>query len=120
MKWMKRIIIWIVVSLSVQSLVFFYVDNYFLATDSKIVAKKVDEDKTEKIKNIDITVPANVRNILVSYDAKYLSYYENEKLKIVNCKDGSIKNIAENEGSKISFYEWLPDRNRMLLVEKKL
>ena len=119
MKWMKRISIWIVVSLSLQCLVFFYVDNYFLATDSKIVAKRVEDDKAEKIKNIDIIVPANVKNILVSYDAKYLSYYENEKLKIVNCKDGTVKNIAENEGSKISFYEWLPDRNRMLLVEKK-
>ncbi len=58
-------------------------------------------------------------NILVSYDAKYLSYYENEELKIVNCKDGKIKNIEAEDGTKISFSEWLPDRNRMLLVEKK-
>ena len=119
MKWMKRISIWIAVSLSVQFLGLFYVDHYFLATDSKVVMKKVDENKSEKVKKIDITVPANVENILVSYDAKYLSYYENEKLNIVNCKDGSIKNIEVEEGTKISFYEWLPDRNRMLLVEKK-
>ena len=119
MKWKKRIIIWIVVSLSLQCLVLFYVDHYFLATDSKVVTEKVDDDKSEKIKNIDITVPANAKNILASYDAKYLSYYENEKLKIVNCKDGTIKDIEVNEGSKISFYKWLPDRNRMLLVEKK-
>jgi hypothetical protein len=119
MKWMKRISIWIAVSLSMQLLGLFYIDHYFLATDSKVVMKKVDEDKSDKVKNIDITVPADVENILVSYDAKYLSYYENEKLNIVNCKDGSIKNIEVEEGTKISFYEWLPDRNRMLLVEKK-
>ena len=119
MKWTKRIIIWIVVSLSLQGLVLFYVDHYFLATDSKVVTKKVDDDKTEKIKNIDITVPVNAEKILVSYDAKYLSYYENDKLKIVNCKDGVIKNIEVKEGTKISFCEWLPDRNRMLLVDKK-
>jgi len=119
MKWTKRIIIWIVVSLSLQGLVLFYVDHYFLATDSKVVTKKVEDDNTEKIKNIDITVPENAENILVSYDAKYLSYYEDDKLKIVNCKDGVIKNIDVEEGTKISFCEWLPDRNRMLLVEKK-
>jgi len=119
MKWNKRIIIWIVVSLTMQCLVLFYVDHYFLATDSKVVTQKVDDKKAEKIKNIDIKVPENAKNILTSYDAKYLSYFENEKLKIVNCKDGSIKDIAANEASKISFYEWLPDRNRMLLVEKK-
>ena len=119
MKWMKRISIWIAISLSLQVLGLFYIDRYFLATDSKIIMKKVDENKSEKVKNIDITVPDNVENILVSYDAKYLSYYENDKLNIVNSKDGSVKNIEVEEGIKISFYEWLPDRNRMLLVEKK-
>jgi hypothetical protein len=119
MKWMKRISIWIAVSLSLQFSGLFYVDRYFLATDSKVVMKQVVEDKSDKLKKVDITVPANVERILVSYDAKYLSYYEDEKIKIVNCQDGSIKNIEVEEGTKISFYEWLPDRNRMLLVEKK-
>jgi len=119
MKWQKRISIWIVVSLSLQCLVLFYLDHYFLSTDSKVVTEKIDPDESGKVKKIDITVPANVENILVSYDAKYLSYYENQKLKIVNCKDGSIKDIAVDDGSSISFQKWLPDRNRMLLVEKK-
>lgn len=119
MKWMKRIIIWIAVSLSLQCLALFYVDHYFLATDSKVVTKKVIEDVNAKSKNIDIFVPENAKNVLVSYDAKYLCYYENEVLKIVNCEDGKVKNIEVDEGTKISFYEWLPDRNRMLLVEKK-
>ncbi|WP_291637388.1 hypothetical protein [Clostridium sp.] len=119
MKWMKRISIWIVFSLSMQCLGLFYINHYFLATDSKVVTKKVVEDKSEKIKNIDITVPANAENVLVSYDAKYLTYFENEKLKIVNSEDGKNKNIEAEEGCKISFSEWLPDRNRILLVERK-
>jgi hypothetical protein len=119
MKWMKRISIWIAVSLSLQCLGLFYIDHYFLANDSKVVTKKVEEEKIEKVKKVDIELPAGGEKILVSYDAKYLSYYENETLNIVNCKDASVKNIEVDEGTKISFYEWLPDRNRMLLVEKK-
>ena len=119
MKWKKRISIWIVLSLSIQCLVLFYVDHYFLATDSKVAMKKVDENKSEKLENIDITVPVNAEKILVSYDAKYLSYYEDGQFKIVNCKDGSVKNIEAEDGYKVSFYKWLPDRNRMYLVEKK-
>ena len=118
MKWKKRISIWIVFSLSMQCLVLFYIDHYFLATDSKVVTKKVVEEKSEKSKNVDITLPANVENILASYDAKYLCYYENEELKIANSRDGKTKNIEAEDGSKISFYKWLPDRNRMYLVEK--
>lgn len=119
MKWMKRISIWIAVSLSLQCLGLFYIDHYFLANDSKVVTKKVEEEKVEQTKKIDIELPAGVEKILVSYDAKYLSYYESETLNIVNCKDGSVKSIEVDEGTKISFYEWLPDRNRILLVEKK-
>ncbi|MGH4118393.1 hypothetical protein [Clostridium sp.] len=119
MKWMKRISIWIIVSLSIQGLVLFYLNQYFSTVDSNVVSKKVEDDKSDIVKNIDITVPKNAENILVSYDAKYLSYFENEKLRISNCKDGSIKNIEVEEGNKISFYEWLPDRNRMIFVEKK-
>jgi len=120
MSWMKRISIWIVVSLSLQCLGLFYIDHYFLATDSKAVSKKVVENASTKPKNIDITVPTNATKISVSYDAKYLSYYdENEKLVIANCRDGKTRNIESNDGCKISFSEWLPDRNRMLLVEKK-
>ena len=119
MKWIKRISIWIIISISLQCLGLFYLDHYFLATDSKVVTKKVDEDKVDIVKDIDITLPKDVENILVSYDAKYLSYSENERLNVVNCKDGSVKKIEVEDGTKISFYEWLPDRNRMLLVEKK-
>lgn len=119
MKWKKRIAIWIVFSLSMQCLALFYIDNYFLATDSKVVTKKVVENKSAKLENIDITVPEKAENILVSYDAKYLTYYEKEKLRLVNCKDGKIKNIEAEDGAKIYFSEWLPDRNRILLVEKK-
>jgi len=118
MKWMKRISIWIVVSLSLQFLGLFYIDHYFLATDSKVVTKKVVEDKSTKLKNVDITTPTDAKNILVSYDAKFLSYYKDGKLKIVNCEDGKTKDINSEDGSIISFAEWLPDRNRMLLIEK--
>jgi len=118
MKWWKRISIWILVSLTVQCLGLFYIDHYFLATDSKVVTKKVVEDKSVQEKSIDINVPTDAQKTLVSYDAKYLSYFQDEQLKIVDCKDGKVQTIKAEDGAKICFSEWLPDRNRMLLVEK--
>ena len=120
MGWMKRISIWIVVSLSLQCLGLFYIDHYFLANDSKVIMKKVVENASTKPKNIDINIPTNATRIMVSYDAKYLSYFnEDGKLIIANCRDGKTRNIESDDGCKISFSKWLPDRNRMLLVEKK-
>ncbi|WP_291635634.1 hypothetical protein [Clostridium sp.] len=47
MKWMRRISIWIVVALSVQFLGLFYINHYLLATDSKIVSKKIIKETIE-------------------------------------------------------------------------
>ncbi|MBU3190677.1 hypothetical protein K9O30_02215 [Clostridium bowmanii] len=119
MSWMKRISIWIVVSLSLQCLGLFYIDHYFLATDSKVVSKKVVKEVSTEAKNVDITIPTNAENILVSYDAKYISYYDTEKLVIVNCLTGKTKNIEPEDGCNVSFVSWVPGRNRMILVEKE-
>lgn len=119
MKWKKRICIWVILSISLQCSILFYINHYFLNTDSKATTKRVSLDKNKQTKKININVPVDAERILVSYDAKYLSYYENGELKIVNCEDGSIKSIEGEEKDKIYFCQWLPDRNRMLLIEKK-
>ncbi|MBU3184024.1 hypothetical protein [Clostridium estertheticum] len=119
MSWTKRISIWIVVSLSLQCLGLFYIDHYFLANDSKAVSKKVVEEVSTKAKDIDITIPTNAENILVSYDAKYISYYDDKKLVIVNCLTGKTKNIKSEDGCNVSFASWIPGRNRMVFVEKE-
>ena len=119
MSWTKRISIWIVVSLSLQCLGLFYIDHYFLANDSKAVSKKVVKNASINPKNIDITVPTDATKISVSYDAKYLSYYEDDKLVIVNCSTGKTKNIKSEDGCNVSFASWVPGRNRMVFVEKE-
>ncbi|WP_298847391.1 hypothetical protein [Clostridium sp.] len=119
MSWTRRIVTWVVVSLCLQCLGLFYIDHYFLATNSKAVSKKVVEDVSTKSKKDDITIPTNAENILVSYDAKYISYYDDEKLVIVNCLTGKTKSIKPADGCKVSFASWVPSRNRMLLVEKE-
>jgi len=37
----------------------------------------------------------------------------------VNTVTGKSVNVNSSDGVKISFYKWLPDRNRMLIVETK-
>ena len=56
MKWKKKVSIWIVVSLSLQCLGLFYIDHYFLTTDSTVTIKKVTEVTSVKDKNININI----------------------------------------------------------------
>lgn len=118
MKHVRRIIVWVMISLSLQLAGLFYIDRYFLAESSMVKSKKVEVKTQEEAKNIDIKVPEGAKHIGISYNGKYLSYYEGDLLKIINTKDAQAKSIELEEGSTISFYKWLPDRNRMLIAEK--
>lgn len=119
MKHLKKILIWILVSLSLQLVGLFYINNYYLSNNvSDIKAKKVENKKPEPKKTIDISVPQNAKHVNLSYDGKYLSYYDGDILDVVNTDNGEIQKVNFEDGVKISFYRWLNDRNRMLIAEK--
>ncbi|MFU0824677.1 hypothetical protein [Clostridium sp.] len=122
MKALKRIIVWILISLGLQIAVLYYVDNYFFASESvsnTIVSTKVDDEKENEKKDIDISIPEEAKNISLSYDGTYLSYYDDEVLKIVDTSTGKENNIELDDDIKVSFYRWAPDRNIMLISGKK-
>ena len=112
----KKLIIIIVISLIVQNGGLFYLNNYFLTSSTTVKSQKV-VDSSDKTSVSDFTLPSDATTINVSYDASYISYYSNDKLYVVNILTGKSVNVASSSGVKISFYKWLPDRNRMLIVE---
>lgn len=117
MKILKRITLWIIISLAVQFGGLFYANNYLFASNTNVQTKKV-ENNVKKAKEVDINIPDGARELKVSYDGKYVSYFENDEMKVVNTKNGDVKKVELN-GAKVSHYIWLSDRNRMLLSEKK-
>lgn len=117
MKVFRRILVWAVLSLALQFGGLIYVNNYLLASQAKIKIQKV-EKTSKNIKDAVVSIPSNAKNAQVSFDAKYLAYYDNDSLKIVNTKTGKVNNVDFNDGVKVSYFKWLPDRNRMLIGEK--
>jgi hypothetical protein len=117
MKKLKKVMVWAALSLIVQFSGLFYADNYLFSSDGgKIVSKKVEEKSKQAVK--DIQIPQTANHINLSYDGKYVAFYENEILDVVNSMTGEVKKIDFNQGVKVSYYKWLPDRNRMLIAEK--
>ncbi|NMM64687.1 hypothetical protein HBE96_18940 [Clostridium sp. P21] len=118
MKIFVRILIWIMISLSVQLAGLFYVNKYLLASDTTIKAKKVVKSDNKK-PDVKINIPDTAKNINISFDGKFLAYYDGDILKIVNTVTGDEKKVEFEDGVKVSFYKWLSDRNRMLIAEKE-
>lgn len=117
MKILKRILIWVAISIALQFSILLYVNNYMLTERTNYKSKKV-EKKDEAKPDANVKLPDGVDDINVSFDGKYVAYYEDEVLKVVNTKTAEVKKVQFEDGVQVSFYKWLPDRNRMLIAEK--
>ncbi len=121
MKALKRIIVWILLSLVMQIAVLYYVDKYLFASEevSSITSiKKIDREEDKK-KDVNIYVPEEAEQIALSYDGSYLSYYEDDELKLVDAYTGQESTIGLEDKLSVSFYKWAPDRNILLISGKK-
>lgn len=117
-KVLRRILAWIFISLMLQCCVLLYANNFVFSAKTTFKATKVNDNK--KSKDVTITIPENAGHVNVSYNAKYLAYYEGDILYVINTKTGDKKEVEFDKDVKVSFYKWLPDRNRMLIAEKTM
>lgn len=118
MKIFRKIVIWALISLTIQFAGLFYIDSYFLSSKTDIKTKKIVRSEPKK-SDVEIKIPENAKNISSSFDGRYVAYYDGNILDIVNTGTGDKNQVKFKEGVKVSFYKWLPDRNRMLIVEKE-
>ncbi|NEZ47498.1 hypothetical protein FDF74_09875 [Clostridium niameyense] len=119
MKIFKKLIIWIMISLVVQFAGLFYIDRYFLASGgTKIKSKKVTNTEVKE-KEAEVSIPEKVEDLDISFNGKYISYFENNSLNIINTKTGEKQNLDFESKKDVSKYMWLPDRNRILYAERK-
>lgn len=118
MKTFKRIILWMMISLVIQFAGLFYANNYFLASQTSIKTKKIVKSEPKK-PDVEIKIPDDAKNINLSFDARYVAYYNGDILKVVNTKTGEEKKVEFREGVEVPAYKWLSDKNRMLIAEKE-
>jgi hypothetical protein len=113
MKLLKRFILLSFITVIALYAIFFYINRYILSTANvKIQSQKIDTMSVTT--NIYVKIPESAVNIKVSYDGAFVAYEDNQGLNIVDTKIGQ-KNQT-NLGYGVSYYEWLPDRNRILIV----
>lgn len=118
MKVFKKIVLWVVISLTLQLSGLFYANNYILTSDTSPIKTKKIVKKTTKSPEIKIDIPDEAKNISLSYDGRFAAYYTSDGLKVIDTKNGQQKNVNFGSDTQISFYKWIPNRNRMLIAEK--
>lgn len=114
-----HISIWMLISIAVQFSILFYLDQFYLRPEKKFQTHKV-VCKVTKNEKVTIMVPQDAQKVSVSFDGKYLSYFEKNNINIINTEDGKLKVVSADSGNMISTYKWLPDRHRLFIAERPI
>jgi len=120
MKLVKIFIIWIMIALVIELLGFSYLDKYYLAPDTTFIAIKIPSVAEPIVQKNLIKVSSDVNfSFILSYNGKYALYKEGQTLKILNTINGAVSDIAPENDETISFFRWVPESDRILLVKKQ-
>lgn len=119
MKLLKRILILTVLAFCLENAGLYYLNkNYFKPTE-EINLVKIDTPTVTHPDNTNkINLSEKAEKINVSYDGSYISYIEDSILKIMNLSTKEIQNVDPDKNMKLDYYEWLPDDNRLVIVER--
>lgn len=116
----KRIVAWIVISLIFQFGILMFLDKFFFTGFSGAYSN-TDNTKsavTVPVAPAEFEIPASARDIKVSYDGTHAAYINGGELVVVDVRKKKEVNRLSKDGYGISFYKWLSDRNRAVIIYK--
>lgn len=116
MKRVTKVIIWILISLVLQSAVLLYFNNFY-RSNKKITYNRVDIP-SEKKNNIKASIPKEAYNIEASSTGKFVSYYLKSSIHIITMdtnKDNAIKLEVPVSDTNIS---WRSSDDKLMVIEK--
>lgn len=117
MKKLKMILSWIAVSLILQCSVLFFLDKFYFKDNTDVNMQQVAINNNQTNQNMHVPIPANAEDVKVSYDGRYVSYYENYSLEICDTATGDVKPLQDSQDKAILRSVWLQDRNMLLTLE---
>lgn len=112
MKNLKRVIIWALLSLSLQAGGLYLLEEMYFKHSSDFKVEKVEEKPVES----NITFPSDVEEIKISYSGKYSSYFKEGRLYTMNTKNGEENEVIIEDSKRILYADWIENVNRLILV----
>ena len=118
MRKIKRRLMWFIIALILQQSIFLYIENVYLGTDLNIKAEKVEEKENSADKKTEIDIKKGLNEVKLSSDGRFVSYLEDNKLKILDSNDNKEKECETDNGAEVVFYKWLSSENNMIVIQK--
>ncbi|PJI09489.1 MULTISPECIES: hypothetical protein [Clostridium] len=117
MKKARNLIIWIIISIFVQTGILYYMNNYMFKNISK-VSYKIIKTNDNKKKVVSVSIPGDADNIQISYTGKYASYTSNSSLHVIKMSSGEDKTVPLDCSFDNAYSKWRNSEDRLLIIEK--
>lgn len=117
MKKIKILVLWTLFALIIQNTILFSIDNKYFGKDLKVKTVKLNE--TNKIvKEKELVLPRKVKEVKNSFNGRFISYIEDDKLKVFDTRTGKTNIVSSEKAMNIEYYKWLLNDNSFIIVEK--
>jgi len=119
MKYIKKVGILLGIALVLQLSTLLYIEKYYLVEKKDIGSDKLIKTRGKNGETAKVKIPKAAENIEVSGDGKYVAYYENTDLKVVNVETLEIDKMKFEDNTKVSLFKWVPGKERIILGGKQ-
>ena len=117
MKKIRKVLIWVVLSLVVQTVVLVYLNDYYLKEDS-VVTYTQEKPVVPVEKELEIKIPTSASNIKLSPSGKYSYYLSNDVLHVINLTDGKDNIVELSYSINNYFFKWHDNEDKLIITEK--
>lgn len=115
---LKKIIMWLMISIAVQTGILFYLSNFYLTDDYEVTFTQ--ESIGSSINNIvDIKLPQDAEKVKLSPLGKYVSYALKNKLHVIRLDDGTDNTINLDNEIGDYFFRWHDYEDKLIIAERK-
>lgn len=108
-----------ILSLSVQTMILYYLNNFYFTNDTQLTFKEVNL-KPVMSANVEIKLEPDAKNITLSASGKYCSYYSEKKLNIISLVDGSKNSLNLDKNLENYYFKWHNTEDKLIISEKTI
>lgn len=114
MKNLKRVLVWALLSLSLQALGLFTLEKLLFAHSSDFKIEKVESKPIQS----NASISSDSENVRVSFSGKYLTLEKNNSIYILSSKDGVETQLNIEDSEEVLYYNWIEGNNRLFVIYK--
>jgi len=119
MRYIKKIGILLGIALVLQLSVLLYIEKYYLVEKKDIGSDNLTKQRGKNGELGKVKIPKTAEHIEVSGDGRYVAYYEDTDLKVVNVDTLEVSKMKFEDNTKVSLFKWVPGKERIILGGKQ-